>query len=109
MVADGLRHPVVRIGLVSAISHRLRRNYVWMYGILLLAWVLKVTSSKLQPEGTNEDRLQSIQRIIGNAALGPLHGWFVVLLVALFYAGIVYLTLQRHRDGDEALYGDVHV
>ncbi len=47
-----LRHPVFHIGLREAFGRRLRRNYGWMFAILLLAWVLKITSARLQETGT---------------------------------------------------------
>jgi uncharacterized membrane protein len=39
-LADDLRHPRFRIGLLQALVRRLRRNYIWMFGILLLSWGL---------------------------------------------------------------------
>ena len=109
ILAEGLRRPVFRIGLLSAVSRRLRRNYIWMYLILLLAWLLKVTSTKLQPDATTLDRLQSLQRVVANAALGPMPGWVVFVAVLLFYLWLVWAAMRpRHRAG-EMVYGNVHV
>ena len=55
MLAQDLRHPKFRISLGLALRRRLKRNYVWMYLILLLAWVLKITSPRLQEEGATID------------------------------------------------------
>lgn len=38
----GLRQPVFRIGFIDAMTRRLWRNYIWIFLILLLGWVLKV-------------------------------------------------------------------
>lgn len=37
--AEDLRHPRFRIDFATALMRRLRRNYVWIYAILLLGWV----------------------------------------------------------------------
>ena len=105
-LADDLRHPHFRIDLVTAVMRRLRRNYAWMFAILLLAWVLKIASPKLQ-EGTTADSGRPLMTIIDGAALGPLPGWAVVLVVLLFYGGMAYALLARRRTrGDE---DEVHV
>jgi uncharacterized membrane protein len=105
-LADDLRHPHFRIDLVTAVMRRLRRNYAWMFAILLLAWVLKIASPKLQ-EGTTADSGRPLMTIVDGAALGPLPGWAVVLVVLLFYGGMAYALLARRRTrGDE---DEVHV
>jgi len=48
-LGDDLRRPRFLISLGQAISRRLRRNYCWLFLILLLAWLLKISSAELQP------------------------------------------------------------
>src|SRR3974390_2428734 len=50
-LSDGLRDPKFLISLNQAISRRLSRNYCWMFLILLFAWLLKITTPHLQPDG----------------------------------------------------------
>ena len=90
-------------------ARRLRRNYSWMFLILLLAWVLKISSPKLQDMDTRRDVVASLQEIVGNAALGPLPGWFVLLLVAAFYGWIAYATFVSAGASGELKHGRVHV
>jgi uncharacterized membrane protein len=105
-LAEDLRHPHFRIDLGTAVMRRLRRNYAWMFAILLLAWVLKIASPKLQ-DGTTSDTGRPLMTIIDGAALGPLPGWVVVLVVLLFYGGMAYALLARRpKRGDE---DEVHV
>jgi uncharacterized membrane protein len=88
---------------MTAITRRLRRNYAWMYVILLLAWILKITSPKLQ-EGVSVDTLRPIETIVANAALGPLPGWLVMVLVVALYGGLAVLAFRggrRRADDDE--------
>src|SRR5262245_13644237 len=51
LLGDGLRKPQFLISLRAAFARRLRRNYLYMYLILLLAWVLKISTPSLQTEG----------------------------------------------------------
>jgi uncharacterized membrane protein len=104
-----LREPEFLMSLKTAMSRRLRRNYAWMFLILLMAWVLKISSPKLQDIETRRDVVASLQEIVGNAALGPLPGWFVLLLVAALYAWIAYATFLSSGGSDELNHGRVHV
>ncbi|WP_245422423.1 DUF2270 domain-containing protein [Alsobacter soli] len=105
-LAEDLRAPRFRIGRRAAMSRRLRRNYIWMFLILLLAWVLKISSSKLQ-QSDRTDVLQSLDDVVANASLGPLPGWLVMALLAAFYLWLTWLSLSvGPKRGDD---GDVHV
>ena len=108
-LAADLRKPVFNLSYGVAISRRLRRNYCWMFAILLLAWVIKITSSKLQKEGVQFEFVQSLRDILANAALGPIPGWAVVSAVTLFYVWIVWTSLRPKSGSGELAHGDVHV
>ena len=108
-IGQSLREPRFHMTLLAAVSHRLRRNYFWMYIILLLAWVLKLSSPKLQQEGVRVDHLANFDSVVAGAALGPLPGWLVIVLVGLFYAGLTAIALLPRRLDGEFLHGDVHV
>ncbi|KMO41683.1 membrane protein [Methylobacterium variabile] len=113
MLAEDLRHPMFHIGLREAFGRRLRRNYGWMFGILLLAWVLKITSARLQdagprlPEAGAAETVHGLPEILAGAGLGPLPGWLVLAAVACFYAWLLAAALRagRRDEGD----GAVHV
>ena len=100
-----LRHPRFRLDLWMALTRRLRRNYIWMFLILLLAWVLKITSPKLQ-QGTSVDTATPLGTVVGNAALGPIPGWAVIAAVAIFYAVLIWAAISRRHRADE---DEVHV
>ncbi len=109
VLADDLRTPKFIISLGQAMSRRLRRNYCWLFLILLSAWLLKITSAKLQP-GAGQDELGfSLADWFGNAAIGPLPGWFVLGAVAVFYGWLAHATLRRYGETGELAHGDVHV
>ena len=108
-LAADLQRPMFSITLAEAMSRRLRRNYFWMFLVLLVAWLLKTTSAKLQTNGSDAEFVHSASEWLGNAAIGPLSGWFVVAIVAAFYLWITYATFRRSRVDGELAYGDVHV
>ena len=81
-LGEDLRRPIFLIGRRQAMSRRLRRNYGWMFLILLAAWVLKITSPKLQPGGAPAEFALSPFEWLGNAAISPLPGWLVAAVVA---------------------------
>jgi uncharacterized membrane protein len=108
-MADDLRRPVFSISLTEAMSRRLRRNYFWMFFVLLVAWLLKTASAKLQANGRDADFVHSASEWLGNAALGPVPGWTVVILVLTFYLWVTYATFRHAKAGGELAYGDVHV
>jgi len=104
MLAQGLRHPTFRISFELAVRRRLRRNYIWMYVIVLAAWLLKIASPQLQ-DGASTDPVRPLDAAIAHAALGPLPGWLVAALVGLTYA-VLLLTAVRGSDRGE---NEVHV
>ncbi|HTH29469.1 MAG TPA: DUF2270 domain-containing protein [Sphingobium sp.] len=101
MLAQDLRHPKFRITFQLALRRRLRRNYVWMFLILLFAWVLKIASPDLQ-EGVALDPGRPLDLAIAHAAIGPIPGWLVIVLVMVFYAGLAIASLKgKDRGGDQ--------
>jgi uncharacterized membrane protein len=108
-LSDDLRKPVFLMGRGLAFSRRLRRNYIWMFVILLIAWLLKISTPKLMPDGTPGHFAHSLSEWTSGAAIGPIPGWMVVLGVAAFYCWIVYAALRRYAGEGELAIGDVHV
>ncbi|AWB25599.1 DUF2270 domain-containing protein [Methylobacterium currus] len=109
-LAEDLRQPMFHISLREAFGRRLRRNYGWMFAILLLAWVLKITSARLQETGLQAsvgETAHGLPEILAGAGLGPLPGWLVLAGVAAFYAWLLAAGLRAgRRDPDD---GSVHV
>ncbi|MCQ1572443.1 DUF2270 domain-containing protein [Neorhizobium galegae] len=108
-IATSLRNPCFLISYREALFRRVRRNYVWMYAILLMAWLLKISTPKLLPNDTEADVVFSWSEAVHNAALGPLPGWSVIALVAVLYATVIFSALHREPDDGEFAHGEVHV
>ena len=109
-IAKSLRKPEFLISYRDAACRRLRRNYCWMYLILLLAWALKISSSTLQrPATAGRDMTLAFDHVVANAALGPVPGGVVIALVALFYAVVAYFSFTVKMSDSELAHGSVHV
>ena len=77
--------------------------------ILLLAWVLKISSAKLQLGAGQGEFAYSFRESLSNAALGPLPGWLVLVAVVAFYGLLLYAISRPSKGAGELAYGDVHV
>jgi uncharacterized membrane protein len=109
-LAEDLRLPRFTISWNQAMARRLRRNYCWIFLILLLAWLLKTTSSILQPSVRDLSAIiHSTGELYHNAAIGQVPGWAVLLAILSFY-GWMFYVMRRYREGPgELAYGEVHV
>ncbi len=108
-LGQDLRRPVFLTTTATAFSRRLRRNYGWLFLIILAAWILKISSVKLQQEGMRFEFAQSAWEIIQNAALGPLPGPAVMAGVMLFHGWLAWCAMRPDERVGEMAHGDVHV
>ena len=108
-LGGSLASPKFAVSLGSAMSRRMKRNYIWIFLIILLAWVLKLSTPKLQDPGISRDVASSVHEFVANAALGFVPGWMVICGVALFYGWIFYMTYLRRESAAELAHADVHV
>jgi uncharacterized membrane protein len=110
IVGEGLRSPRFLISQRSALIRRLRRNYIFMYTILLLAWILKITTPSLSREGPAPAGFgASLLDTFKAATLGPAPGLVVVSIVAAFYIALLAAAFLIRVDDGELSFGDVHV
>ncbi len=72
----------------DALGWRLRRNYLWIYVGILMAWIAKLDTAKTLTPLT----------LIDAAHIGRFAGWLVWALVLLFYTYLVTLAFQASRD-----------
>jgi uncharacterized membrane protein len=91
-LADSLLTPAFPISYLEALGRRLRRNYIWLFLILGLAWVIKLM---LHPEPAN-----SLAQFLNHAAIGPIPGNGVALgitgfFIFLFTVAVFTASLQN--------------
>ncbi len=102
-LAENLLHPHFPISNAEAIGRRLRRNYLWVYATLLVAWLSNLILSPYVATTSQE--------ILARAAVGPIAGFFIFMYVFCFLAGLVVLsvaTLGLQQASGEVLprFGD---
>lgn len=110
ILGESLRTPKFHISHWTAFARRLRRNYIYMFAILLFAWVLKISTPSLQSETDGAGGLvHTAAEAVNNAAFGPLPGWLVVTCVAVFCAGLFIIAFMLGKAEGDVTEGDVHV
>lgn len=88
-VARDLDRPTFKLTFWEAVGVRLRHNYLWIYGVLLVAWLAKLTIHPAPAAGFGE--------VVGRMAVGPVPGGVVLGAVVAFYATAGWLALQPGR------------
>lgn len=89
-LSEDYRKPTVKISAEEAVAHRLRRVYLPMFGILLAAWVVRITAFSPDPW-------------VVSAAIGNIPGLVVLGVVALFYLASTALACRPrtwHAKGE---------
>lgn len=109
ILGQSLREPKFFVSYGDALSRRLRRNYIWMFLILLIAWLLKISTPRLQDDGAGFRLAHSLQEVLANAAFGSIPGWLVVGGVTIFFLWLFYASLRTPGDAAEGDFGEVHV
>lgn len=84
-LAENLLHPTFPISNWEAIGRRLRRNYLWIYMTLLIAWQAKLW---LQPFAA-----KSWVEAINRASIGPVSGALILIVVSIFLGFILFISL----------------
>ena len=84
------RTPTVKISAEEAIAHRLRRIYLPLSGVVLGAWLIRVTAFTSEP-------------FPASAAIGMIPGLAVAAAVALVYGAAVFVACRPrtwHAKGE---------
>lgn len=83
-LTDSLLTPEFPISFLEAIGRRLRRNFIWLFMLLGLAWAIKLL---LHPEPAT-----SIEQFLSHAAIGFIPGHLVAFLTTCFFFVVFLLA-----------------
>jgi uncharacterized membrane protein len=89
LLANDLRHPHYHISYVRAIGRRLRRTYGWIFAIQAIAYYGKLA--------IHPTPLTAASQIWERAAIGPLHGAWVITAGICFHAGWALFAIVTQR------------
>jgi uncharacterized membrane protein len=108
-LGESLRSPSFDISMRQALARRLRRQYIWMFLILLFAWLLKTTTAELAPQQGQAVFVHSLDELLTNMAVAYIPGWLVLAGVGLLYGWLVFLMIRHLTIEGELSYGAAHV
>ena len=91
MLSQDLIHPAYHMTAMEAMGQRLRRNYGWIYVVLLSAWWLKVSTASLNTRTGDAQFVHSIWELLDNAAVSYVPGWLVISGLVVFGGWLLYL------------------
>ena len=95
VLARDLQHPQFRISMLEAMGWRLRRNYIPIFGVLVISWLVKIIIHPRTPD--------TLAELAGRAQIGPVPAWVVLLAGVLFNSFLLALAITtRDRSSDEA-------
>lgn len=89
-LSEDYRTPTIKISAEEAIAHRLRRIYLPLFGILLAAWLVRITAFSPEPW-------------VETAAIGMISGTVVLVTVGLFYLSAIIIACRPrtwHAKGE---------
>lgn len=84
-VARDLHTPHFHVTKLQALRLRLVRNYVFIFLVMFLGWVIKLW---IHPTAAH-----SLDEVYERCRIGPLPGWVSLTIVALFYSGLLVILV----------------
>jgi len=88
-LSESLLHPKFPISNLEAAGRRLRRNYLYIYGIVGAAWLAKLW---LLPEP-----VYTMDQLAERAAIGPISGIVTLIIALVFCLVVILLSLLTVR------------
>jgi uncharacterized membrane protein len=100
LVCEDLLLPSFKISRLEAIGRRLKRNYNFLFAIILIAWVLKICFA---PEHPVTD-IASFYRAL---AVARIPSWFIAIIFLGAYVAVASLTIyvSRKTSGEISEFG----
>ena len=96
MLSAELLQPSFTISMWEAVGRRLRRNYSWIFAVLVLSWMVKI---EIHPTIATD-----LSTIVDRAAIGPIPGLVVLGAGVVFNSALILLgfltTSKMRQDGD---------
>jgi len=93
ILANDLLHPRFSITLWEALGRRLRRNYIWLFAVLVISWLVKIVIHPATPHSWGE--------LYARAAIGPIPAWLVLLAGVVFNAFVFALAITSIDHGSD--------
>lgn len=95
LISQDLLLPSYKISWLEALARRLKRNYAFMYVVILVGWTVKIVVHA--PTGVPIGNLYSFYQLM---AVGRLPSWVVALVFISTVVGITAMLVWLARRGD---------
>ena len=106
LVAEDLLRPSFKLSWYEAMRVRLIRNYLPMFAILLISWIIKLNTAHT-PFGAEKSAETAWERL----SLGSVPGWIPLTFVVVVYSyliGIIFFCGTHRRRGCRLLENRSH-
>lgn len=100
LVCEDLILPTFKIGKLEAVGRRLKRNYIFIFVLIMIAWVLKIFFHARTPV----DSFASFYRAL---RVGNIPSWVVAIIFVGTFATVIGITVyvSRKTSGEIAEFG----
>ncbi|MEO8399459.1 MAG: DUF2270 domain-containing protein, partial [Ignavibacteriaceae bacterium] len=96
LLSDELQRSKFKITILEAFGRRLRRNYSWIFVILIICWFVKIS---LHPYP-----IENIFEIVDRAAIFDIvPGWVIILIGGMFNGSLIFIALYTLKRRNEAV------
>ncbi len=102
MIAMDLDLPKYKTTFLEAVGFRLRRNFAWIFLIMLGGWFVKLMMHPLPGQAEHPQMVQHFSDFLPRMAVGNLPPLFVLGTVTAFYLSLLIVVYStRHIAGGE--------
>src|SRR6188472_3554101 len=86
LVCEDLILPSFKISMLEAVGRRLKRNYVFIFLLIMIAWVMKIFIHARQP-------VESVAAFYRELAVGRIASWFVAVIFVRQLAAVIGIAI----------------
>jgi uncharacterized membrane protein len=82
LVCEDLILPRFKISKLEAVGRRLKRNYVFIFVLIMVAWITKIFLHAVEPIDTPASFYRAL-------SVGHIHSWLVAVIFAATFAAVI--------------------
>jgi uncharacterized membrane protein len=100
LVCEDLILPCFKISKLEAIGRRLKRNYVFIFILILMAWIIKIFLHAGEPINDLASFYQALR-------IGHIPSWLVASIVAGTFVSVISITVyvSKKSSGEISEFG----
>jgi uncharacterized membrane protein len=97
LVAEDLLVPAFKVSMFECIGRRLKRNYTFIFIIILSAWITKIFIHPQAP-GEKIGKIKSIESFYHALAVGGFSSWFVAAVMLGTFISVICITIYVAKN-----------